>query len=265
MELTLTVFEKMNRRYFQIEYELERSEVLRRIDEQTKTGSAAYVCVADGVIVDLANRQPDYLAVINGALFAVCDSSYVPLYLRWLYGLKVEQYCGTNLFTDIIATRRYRMAFLGGQQNTLDALKEKLMAEGTKEDDMLFMELPFLAVEAFDYKDIARQLETFGADIVWVSLGAPKQEQFMARLVPNLTRGVAIAVGAAFKFYSGVGERRAPQWMLDAHLEFVYRLFAAPGKQLRRCAGIVTSLPRLLYREWREGRRNYPKKIIRNG
>jgi N-acetylglucosaminyldiphosphoundecaprenol N-acetyl-beta-D-mannosaminyltransferase len=241
----------MNRKYFKIEYELDKGEVLSRIDHQVKEGPAAYVCVADGVILNLANQRPDYLKVINGSLFSVCDSSYVPLYLKWIYGLRVEQYCGTDLFRDIIALRRYRMAFLGGSQETLDALRKKLTSEGIADSNMLFMELPFRAVEAFDYEDIANLVKTFNADIIWVSLGAPKQEQFMSRLTPHLHRGVAIAVGAAFKFYSGVGERRAPQWMLDMHLEFVYRLFSSPRKQLRRCAGIVSTLPKLLWQEWR--------------
>lgn len=241
----------MNRNYFKIEYELDKGEVLSRIDHQVNNGRATYVCVADGVILNLANQRPDYLKVINGSLFSVCDSSYVPLYLKWIYGLRVEQYCGTDLFRDIIALRRYRMAFLGGSQTTLDALRKKLTEEGISKNDMLFMELPFRSVDDFDYEGIANQVNTFGADIIWVSLGAPKQEQFMSRLTPHLHHGVAIAVGAAFKFYSGVGERRAPQWMLRMHLEFVYRLFASPRKQLRRCAGIVSTLPKLLWQEWR--------------
>lgn len=241
----------MNKTYFNISYELDKAEVLRRISSQISDGKATYVCVADGVILNLANQQPEYLKVINGSLFSVCDSSYVPLYLKWIYGLRVEQYCGTDLFRDIIALRRYRMAFLGGSQETLDALRTKLTSEGIADSNMLFMELPFRSVDDFDYEGIANQVNTFGTDIIWVSLGAPKQEQFMSRLTPHLMRGVNIAVGAAFKFYCGVGERRAPQWMLDAHLEFVYRLLASPRKQLRRCAGIVSTLPKLLWQEWR--------------
>lgn len=248
----------MTKTYFNISYELDKAEVLRRIDRQISDGQTAYVCVADGVILNLANQQTDYLKVINGSLFSVCDSSYVPLYLKWIYGLRVEQYCGTDLFRDIIGLRRYRMAFLGGSQETLDALKKKLMEEGTDDADMLFMELPFRTVEEFDYEAIANQVNAFGADIIWVSLGAPKQELFMSRLTPYLHRGVSIAVGAAFKFYCGVGERRAPQWMLNAHLEFVYRLFAAPHKQFRRCAGIIRTLPNLLWKEWKR------KKISRD-
>ena len=98
-----------------------------------------------------------------------------------------------------------------------------------------------------------------GADIVWVALGAPKQEIFMARLKPHLGHGVMIAVGAAFKFFSGQGERRAPQWMLRHHLEFAYRIYSQPRKQLRRCGLIVATLPSLLFHEWRR------KKVKRRG
>ena len=58
-----------------------------------------------------------------------------------------------------------------------------------------------------------------------------------------------IAVGAAFKFYSGLDEKRAPAWMVRSHMEFIYRIAQEPRKQLRRCSNIVSSLPRLLITE----------------
>ena len=73
----------------------------------------------------------------------------------------------------------------------------------------------------------------------------------MSRLKPFLDKGVMIAVGAAFKFYSGIEARRAPDWMVKMHLEFVYRIFCEPKKQLRRCWGIISTLPRLLIEEKR--------------
>lgn len=76
----------------------------------------------------------------------------------------------------------------------------------------------------------------------------------MSKLKPYLKRGVMIAVGAAFKFYSGQDEKRAPKWMLDAHMEFVYRIFCDPKKQLKRCGWIVVTLPKLLYQEWKRKR-----------
>ena len=120
---------------------------------------------------------------------------------------------------------------------------------------MKFIELPFRKVEDFDYPEIARTIEEDGADIVWVALGAPKQEIFMSLLKPHLKRGVMIAVGAAFKFYSGTDVQRAPEWMVKHHLEFVHRIYKEPKKQLKRCWGIVSTLPGLLWGEWRRSKK----------
>ncbi len=241
----------MIRKHFNINYEFDREEALKLIDDQVTEGGKGYVVVADGVILSLANRKPDYLEVVNSSMFSVCDSSFVPVYIRWIHGLKVRQYCGSDIFADIVGMKKYRMAFLGARQETLDSLRDNLSSRDAGIKDMLFYELPFLDAEGFDYEGIAAMLNDYDADIIWVSLGAPKQEYFMNRLLPHLKRGVMIAVGAAFNFYSGRGENRAPKWMLDHHLEFIYRIGQNPKKQLRRCFGIVLNLPGLLYAEWR--------------
>ena len=61
-------------KYFNINYEFSPQEVWRRIDEQLSKNEADYICVADGVILNNANRKPDYLKIVNGGMFAICDS-----------------------------------------------------------------------------------------------------------------------------------------------------------------------------------------------
>ena len=240
--------------YFNIRYEFQRPRVHEAIAERLRCSGSDYICVADGVILNTANRQKHYLDVVNGGMFSICDSSYVPLYIRWIYGEEYGQYCGSEIFIDIVASRRYRMIFLGTQQNILDGLKKNLTDINPDVAGMQFVELPFCKVEDFDYASIARMVEADGADIVWVALGAPKQEYFMSHLKPHLSHGVMIAVGAAFKFFSGVDTNRAPQWMVRNHLEFVHRLGKEPRKQFSRCFDIVRTLPGLLYGEWRRKR-----------
>lgn len=46
--------------------------------------------MADGVILNIANRDPEYLKVVNGGMFSICDSSYVPLYIKWIYGVRLS-------------------------------------------------------------------------------------------------------------------------------------------------------------------------------
>lgn len=237
--------------YFNIRYEFDTQRVHELIDKQLTKDIPGYICVADGVILNIANRNSDYLSVINGSMFSICDSGYVPVYLKWIYGIKREQYCGSQIFMDIIQKRKYRMFFMGTSTKTLAALKENLVKIDGRIANMTFYELPFCSVDQFDYPEIAGKVNADGADIIWVALGAPKQEIFMSKLKPFLKQGVMIAVGAAFKFYSGLEEKRAPEWMVKRHLEFVYRIFSDPKKQIKRCTWIVITLPGLLLSEWR--------------
>lgn len=246
-------------KYFNIRYEFDKQAVFRAIDEALLLGTPGYICVSDGVILATVNRDPDYRRVVDGSMFSICDSGYVPLYLRWIYGIERKQYCGSEIFMDIVHQRRYRMAFLGTTQSTLDGLKRNLSEVDPRIDGMWFYPLPYKAVDDFDYPAIAEMIEKDGAEIIWVALGAPKQEIFMSKLKPHLKRGVMIAVGAAFKFYSGTDVSRAPYWMVRAHLEFLYRIYCEPKKQLRRCMMIVVSLPKLLFQEW--GRKRRRKKL----
>ena len=72
--------------YFNIRYEFDKRAVLQAIDEALLLGKPGYICVSDGVILSTVNRDPDYRQVVDGAMFSICDSGYVPLYLRWIYG-----------------------------------------------------------------------------------------------------------------------------------------------------------------------------------
>lgn len=239
------------RTFFNIRYEFDREAIHRSIEQRLEQPGSDYICVADGVILNNANTRADYLEVVNGGMFAICDSSYVPMYINWIHGEKMRHYTGSEIFENIVSSCKYRMIFLGANQPVLDGLRERLALVNPDVNNMRFVELPFLTVEEFDYPGIARMIEEDHADIVWVAMGAPKQEYFMAHLKKHLNRGVMIAVGAAFKFYSGVSEKRAPQWMQKRHLEFVFRLGQEPRKQIKRCYKIVKTLPGILADEWR--------------
>ncbi len=238
--------------YFHIPYEFSRDKALERIDaccaRRDKSG-AAYVCVADGNVLVQVHRNPEYRAVVQGAMFSICDSSWVPLYLKRLYGFQPAQYSGSDIFCDLTGAQKYTMAFLGASQDVLDALKGELSKVDPRTADMLFLELPFAKAEDFDYESIAATVNAAAPDIVWVALGAPKQEFFAARLAPLLQRGVVIPVGAVFNFRAGQGIKRAPDWMVKMHLEFLYRLFSEPRKQLRRVGQILRYTPAILREE----------------
>ncbi len=236
--------------YFGINYEFDYDTVLWRIDEQLKSGSPGYICVSDGVILNTVHRSAEYRRVIQESMFCISDSSYVPLYIKWIYKKDRPQLSGTELTKRIVESRRYRMAFIGGTSEVLVSLKKKLTEMNPDVDGMPFIELPFCHINDFDYEGIAMQINAHRPDIIFISLGAPKQEIFMNRLTPYLHYGVSIAVGAAFKFHAGIEEKRAPEWMVRHHMEWMYRIWQDPKKQIPRCFWIVRTTPGILFHEW---------------
>lgn len=95
------------------------------------------------------------------------------------------------------------MIFMGTSQATLKGLQNNLLKENIDVKSMTFLELPYRTVEDFDYAGIAKEIEADNADIIWIALGAPKQEIFMSLLKPHLKRGVMIAVGLSSSFTAG--------------------------------------------------------------
>ena len=114
----------------------------------------------------------------------------------------------------------------------------------------MFYSPPYLDVEDFNYKEIGNLINSTFADIIWVGLGAPKQEIFTHRLLPHLNKGVVIAVGAAFNFFSGIDEyKRAPIIMRKYHLEWLFRSFQEPRKIIKRQLMCLIYLPIIIFQE----------------
>ena len=213
--------------YFNINYEFDKPTVWKMIDEQLQKDGARYICVADGNIIQMVHKDLDYRKVVNGSLFTICDSSWATVILKKLYGTQYQPYCGSQIFEDLTGKRQYRQFFIGTSEKVLEGLKTELTKKDLAIGGMSFFAPPFCKAEDFDYPAIAEMINNDHPDIVWVALGAPKQEYFMYRLQPFLKRGVMIGVGAVFNFYCGLenAPKRAPQWMVKLHLEFLYRVF----------------------------------------
>jgi len=148
--------------------------------------------------------------------------------------------------------KKYNQVFLGATTEVLGSLKTQLQIIDPKISAMHFMPLPFMNVDDFDYANIAKEINLLNPDIIWVSLGAPKQEKFMYYLLPKLNRGVMFGFGAILNFYSGIKEhRRAPKIMLNMKLEWLYRLYQEPKKQWHKIKNILGTFPSLLLIEFK--------------
>ena len=198
----------MKKEYFNIGFVFDHTEVDNIIEEHIYNDKSGYVCSLDGNNFTVAMNNPDHLKVLNAAIVNNCDSTWIPTMVNRIYGTNYSNYCGADLFLDYIGRKKYKQFFLGSSRKVLDGLKKEMSKIDPSIANMRFVELPFRKVEEFDYQGIANMINEEAPDIIWVSLGAPKQEQFMYRLQPFLKRGVMFGFGAIFNFCSKMDDKQ---------------------------------------------------------
>lgn len=241
--------------YFNVRIEFDRDELDRKIFKAIEEGTPGYSCSVEANNLTVANRNPEFLKVLNGALVNNCDGSVLAKILAWIHREPIDSYIGADIFIKYISMKCFRQFFLGNTREVLDGLKKNLAEIDPAIAEMRFETLPFRSVDDFDYEGIAEMINADNPDIIWVSLGAPKQEMFMSRLKPYLKRGVMFGYGAIFNFNAGVGAvRRAPKLMLRMRLEWLYRAFEQPKKNIPRYWNFIKILPRLIRDERRKVR-----------
>lgn len=235
------------KKYFNINYEFDQNKVDEIIFDHISKKKPGYVCSLDGNNFAVANTNKDHLDVINGAIVNNCDSSWIPVIVNRIYGTNYKNYCGTELFIKYVRMCKFRQFFLGSSPEVLERLKSNLSEIDSKISGMQFETLPFRKVEEFDYAGIAQMINKDKPDIIWVSLGAPKQEKFMSLLLPYLDCGVMFGFGAIFNVFAEMpGLKRAPNFMVKMKLEWMFRVTQEPKKQILRAKFFLGVLPTLI-------------------
>lgn len=212
-----------------------------RLDEKT------YVCHADARSILAARDDMAVRRALAGARIVGADGMPLVWLGRWR-GLPGGRVYGPDFMEAMIADgvgrtdRPLRHFFFGSTPQVLEQLTQRLAARhpglviaGTFSPPMGVWD------EAADEAHRAL-INRSQADIVWVSLGAPRQELWMARNRPYLRAPLLCGVGAAFDFLSGT-KPQAPRWLRHLGLEWAFRLLSEP----RRLAGrYLRTLPRFM-------------------
>ncbi len=232
-----------------IDFLFNKEKIHKTMEEYINNKKTRYVCAVNANTISVTNKNKDFEKIINNAGFNICDGSLIALSYRILYNEKVSSYPGPDFFIDYLSKKKYKSFFFGSTENVLELLKENLAAYDPAILDMPFYSPPFVPLDDFDYESIANMIDESDADIIWISLGAPKQEEFMYRLEPYLRKGVMVGVGAAFTFYGDNNLKRAPKLLRIMHLEWLYRTLKNPTKSLPRLIKQLRLLPILLYKE----------------
>lgn len=238
------------KRYFNINYEFDPCKVDEIILEHISHKKPGYVCSLDGNNLATSSINPDHRHILNEAIVNNCDSAWIPLIINLIYGTNFSNYCGTDLFIKFVKMKKFRQLFLGSTVNVLEKLQENLSKVDPLIKNMRFESLPFKKVEDFDYKKIGNIINDDCPDIIWVSMGAPKQEKFMSLLLPHINKGIMFGIGAILNVYAEMpGLKRAPQFMVKLKLEWLFRFFQEPKKQISRAYFFISLLPSMIKEE----------------
>lgn len=205
-------------------------EILRAAHE----GSNGYVCAANVHMVTTARRDAELRAVMDDALIVASDG----MPLVWdlcRQGFAAERVAGPDLtfyLCERAAAEGLPVYFYGGSPATLNRLVRALEATfpdlviSGYESPPALLDKPTLDMHS------SSRIAASGARLVFVGLGCPKQEFWMATHAPWIP-AVQIGVGAAFDFLAGA-KPRAPQWMQRRGLEWLFRLASEPRRLWKR-------------------------------
>jgi N-acetylglucosaminyldiphosphoundecaprenol N-acetyl-beta-D-mannosaminyltransferase len=124
---------------------------------------------------------------------------------------------------------------LGGAPGIAEQVGERISAENKNMQIVGHFSPPFRKMDENEVDSMIAEINASQADIVWVGLGSPKQEFWMAEYRERLHAPVLIGVGAAFDFLTGA-KPQAPKWMQRAGMEWLFRLLSEPRRLWRRYA-----------------------------
>ncbi len=233
-------------------------EMVRALGEHVRArGAAVPVCAVNVHTLAEAVRSPCYRSALNAA---VTFLDGVPI--RWLLKAASRPAPPRIHGADLMALLLEKLpdashAFYGSTPETLNELRAALLRRwpGLKIAGM--WSPPFRKRVELESDEMIRTLNSSGADILWIALGAPKQELWAHVHKDLLKIPVLACVGAAFEIHAGRFSR-APQWMQSIGLEWAWRFLQDPWRLWRRYFATNGAFLVLLARTWLRTRLNTP-------
>lgn len=184
------------------------------------------VCIAN--VHTLVSSIADFeLRNINNHALTTMDGLPLVWYANLVHRANIRsRVCGPDLMMKCLdhgQARGWRHFFLGGKDEVLADLVKNVRSRFPEADIVGWHSPPFRPLSEEEDKQLVDLINDAKPDFLWVGLGAPKQEKWIASHLDRVNVPVQLGVGAAFDFHSG-HIKRAPLWMQKSGLEWVYRM-----------------------------------------
>jgi N-acetylglucosaminyldiphosphoundecaprenol N-acetyl-beta-D-mannosaminyltransferase len=217
----------------------------RRILEWSKNGLGGYVCVSNVHMCMETFDNAGFCEIVNNADLVVADGKPL-VWVQKIMGVKqASQVRGSDLLLRVCKEAEMTeipIGLYGGAENSLSDFVKFLRSRFSKLKITFASSPPFRDLTEKEDKKYIEEINKSGAGILFVGIGCPKQEKWMAKHKSNL-KCVMIGVGAAFDFFSGQ-KKTAPLWMQKFGFEWLFRLFSEPKRLWKR---YLKHNPRFVY------------------
>lgn len=194
-------------------------------------------------------RNSDFASTINSADIVICDSDVIRLIVRFFKGTAIEKLTGSRWVLDYFRKtekKNLRVFLLGDETGVLEICKSNLLKEFP--EFVIDFHHGFFKIQ--EENEIINKINSFGADLLIVGMGMPKQELLLKKYHQKLNSTVRIPIGGAFRYWSGL-HPQAPGIMLLLNLEWLHRIYLEPvrltGRYISDAFGFTINLIRHIY------------------
>lgn len=220
------------------------------LDEHLENLRGEYICVSNVHTTVMAYRDESYRTVQNGSALNLPDGKPLSILQRQYGYEKAGRVPGPDLMPRIFELslkRGYKHYFYGSKPETLDRLTKRLTTLYPGLQIVGKCSPPFRPLTEDEDRQIVDDMNAAQPDFIWVGLGAPKQERWMYEHRGRVP-GVMLGVGAGFDFHAGT-VKRAPKWMQELCIEWLWRMMQDPVRLLPRYLDTNTSFFHYLAKE----------------
>jgi N-acetylglucosaminyldiphosphoundecaprenol N-acetyl-beta-D-mannosaminyltransferase len=214
---------------------LDHRSAVARVADLVRGGRGGYVCFSTVHMVMESHDWPEFGQRVNAADLIVPDG----MPIVWMQKLQGRRHAKRVRANDLmILLCRYaeehglKVGFYGGKPEVVDRILERAASDFPNLSIVYAFSPPFRPLSAEEDENISADIDNAAPDLLFMGLGCPKQENWMAEHRGRLS-AVMLGVGASFDFFAG-NVKESPAWLGRLGLEWLFRLSREPKRLWRR-------------------------------
>jgi len=232
------------------------AEFMSELERLSSHASSAYVCFVNVHMVMEAQRDTEFFQIVNGSDLNCPDGLPIAKSVGWFYAIFQRQVAGPDTLPLLLQTAQKsgkKVFVLGSTPDVLQAFHQRATDQFGPNVICGTYSPPFRKLTDAEDQELVDRINDSKADMIFVALGCPKQEKWMASHKGRVN-GCMMGLGYAIPVYAGIASR-APRWMIERGLEWLFRLSTDPRRLFLRYAKTNSAFLISILREW-SARRN---------